>query len=174
MKNCISVLSFLLFNTFVFCQSNLDYMQAGMGSFFKRDYNTAISYLTKEISRRDKNSYPAALTFRGQSKYAIGDYAGAVSDYDKAIDFVQINPLSFFYRGMAKAKLQDFKGAIADYTTCINTITDDLRQYRSAAFLNRGFARINSGNKHDGCTDLRTAGELGEKEAFAYIKQYCN
>lgn len=62
---------------------------------------------------------PGAYYSRGNAKYQIADYSGAVGDYDKA---VKLNPnyaQAYGNRGAAKYKLNDYKGAIEDWGKAI-------------------------------------------------------
>src|ERR1039457_3274122 len=55
----------------------------------------------------------------GDNKYASGDYAGAIADFDKAIQ-IDLNYIEAYNnRGMTKDALQDESGVIADYAKAI-------------------------------------------------------
>ena len=47
---------------------------------------------------------------KGHNKYALKDYRGAISDYDKAIQLNPEHSLPYFSRGNCKVKLGDFRG----------------------------------------------------------------
>ncbi len=57
---------------------------------------------------------------RGGKKYHIGDFAGAIADYSKAIEFNSEYAEVYFWRGMAKFYLSDKKGACLDFRTAGN------------------------------------------------------
>ena len=68
----------------------------------------------------------------GTKKSASGDYAGAIADYDRAI---QINPnyvKAYNNSGIAKDALKDQAGAIADYDKAI-----ELNPLYAKAYTNR-------------------------------------
>ena len=69
---------------------------------------------------------------------------------------------------MSKYSLKDLPGAIADYTKAIG-----IDPSSSKAYLNRGVAKQNAGDKTGACEDWKKAGELGEKEAFKLIEEFC-
>jgi len=47
-------------------------------------------------------------------KEQSGDYAGAIKDYNKAINFDPGNPEVYFYRAKAKPNIEDDIGVIQD------------------------------------------------------------
>ncbi len=75
----------------------------------------------------------------------------------------------YFKSGNTKYDLKDYKGAIQDYTKAI-----ELNPKYADAYYNRGIAKIELGQKDNGCLDFSKAGELGHAEAYESIKEYCN
>jgi len=65
--------------------------------------------------------------------------------------------------------LEDFRGAIQDFSKAIEINEND-----ASAYLNRGIAKYNLGNKPDACLDWSKAGELGDYNAYDLIKENCN
>ena len=59
------------------------------------------------------------LTNRGDAKYELKDYKGAIKDYTKAIKIDPDYAYAYVGRGDAKYKLKDYKGAIKDYSQAI-------------------------------------------------------
>jgi tetratricopeptide (TPR) repeat protein len=56
---------------------------------------------------------------KGNAKFNLQDFIGAISEYNKAIE---LNPKligSYFNRGSAKDNLHDYIGAITDYNKAI-------------------------------------------------------
>ena len=65
---------------------------------------------------------------RGSSKGELGDYLGAIADYDRAL---RLRPdLAFVYlvRGAAKLKLEQCQNAFDDFDHLVQTKPDDLRE----------------------------------------------
>ena len=66
---------------------------------------------------------------RGNEKYDLEDFKGALSDYTEAI---KINPKdgdAYYGRGYAREMLKDFKGALSDYTEAIKINPKDAELY---------------------------------------------
>ena len=55
----------------------------------------------------------------GLTKYALGNYEGAISDYDKAIKFNPQLADAYYNRGLSKSALRDDQGAKKDFTTAL-------------------------------------------------------
>ena len=75
----------------------------------------------------------------------------------------------FFEKGNVKDYLQDYNGAISDYNKAI-----EINPNNAEAYYNRGFAKINLGQKDSGCLDLSKAGKLGHSQDYEAIKDFCN
>ena len=106
---------------------------------------------------------------RAIDKVDLGDYRGAIADYNKAIELNPNDADAYVNRGVAKHHLEDYRGAIADYSKAI-----ELNPNVAVAYYNRGVAKEILGQKDEGCMDYRKAGELGYYEAYDVIKEYCN
>ena len=71
----------------------------------------------------------------GSKKSALGDYAGAISDFDKAIHIDPGYIKAYNNRGLSKDALNDEAGAIADYNKAI-----ELNPQYQFAYYNRANA----------------------------------
>jgi len=69
---------------------------------------------------------------------------------------------------MIENKLNDYSGAIADFSRVI-----ELNPKHAQSYVERGIAKINKGDKEDGCADLTKAGELGYEKAYDIRKSLC-
>ncbi|MGL4502860.1 MAG: tetratricopeptide repeat protein, partial [Planktothrix sp.] len=56
-----------------------------------------------------------AYVSRGNARYDLKDYQGAISDYDKALKIDPNNAIAYINRGLARSELKDYQGAISDY-----------------------------------------------------------
>ena len=104
------------------------------------DYNKALGLSPKEIS--------LVYSMRGNAKRNSGDFDGAISDQNKALDFDPLYADGYFNRGIAKFKKGDFDGAIQDYSQVIKINPQD-----SDAFFNRANVRKDSGVMKGACED---------------------
>jgi tetratricopeptide (TPR) repeat protein len=57
---------------------------------------------------------------KGNDKFKLQDYNGAISDYDKAIELNPKYAGLYYNRGLAKDNLNDCRGAISDYTRLLS------------------------------------------------------
>ena len=73
---------------------------------------------------------------RGDAKRAKRDFAGALADYDRAIEFDPKDPINYVSRGHARFGLRDFDGAIADFN---RALAIDSKMVR--AYIGRGNAK---------------------------------
>ena len=76
----------------------------------------------------------------GNTKYYLGDYKGAIADYDSAIRLNPDNANTYYNRGTAKGDLGQHFAAIADYDTAIR-----LKPDYATAYNNRGNAKSDLG-----------------------------
>jgi tetratricopeptide (TPR) repeat protein len=128
----------------------------------------AISESTHAIAKNpnDGDAYNNRAVYKS---CCLKDYKGAIEDYKKFIK-IEKNPDANVYFLIASAyeKIQDYKGAIPYYDIIISNDTT-----WDNVFYRRGLAKIKSGNKTSGCSDLNKAKELGKKEADEAITKYC-
>ena len=73
----------------------------------------------------------------GQTRISIGNYVGAIENFNIVIKFKPQLPEPYFLRGLAKHQLEDFRGAINDYNKAIS-----IKPYYPDAFINRGLAYL--------------------------------
>jgi Leucine-rich repeat (LRR) protein len=72
------------------------------------------------------NSHYQAYCHRGNAKSSLGDFRGAIAEFDRAVELMEIasifdtndRDLAYTYRGKAKLNLGDIYGAIDDYNRC--------------------------------------------------------
>ncbi len=106
---------------------------------------------------------------RAYKKAEEGDYYGAISDYNNAIE---INPEEARYyalRSTSKSLIKDFRGAISDLNMAITRNPDE-----GWFYLLRGNNEMLLNNKKDACNDWRKASAFGTKYAVENLKNYCS
>ena len=127
--------------------------------------SAAVMLAIPEKAQADSASY---YYNRGNDKDDEGDYYGAISDYNKAIE---INPRyadAFINRGIAKRKLEDYYGAISDYNRAIEINPSYRKAYRS-----RGIVKEILGNLQGACADWREASYLGDQDSAKWVRNQC-
>ena len=98
------------------------------------------------------NANPLATQYfnQGVEKYEVGNYQGAIADWNKAIEINPQDALAYYNRGLAKYDSGDHQGAIVDYNKAI-----EINPQYSLAYLNRGAANLGkyliSNNMHLSC-----------------------
>lgn len=119
---------------------------------------------------RDNKSGDDSLAFyeQGIKLQDVGDINGAIQAYDRAIAINTRYSDAFFNRGTAFATLEDYSKAERDFTTCIL-----IDPNYAKAFFNRGAVKLNY-DRNEARKDFLKAGQLGIKQAFDIIEQYCD
>ncbi len=103
---------------------------------------------------------------RGNQKYDLGDYQGAIDAYSRVIRLKPDDAKAYYNRGNAKYDLGQHLEAITDYDTAIRLNPDDAK-----AYLNRGLAKANLGQRAEAITDYDTAIRLKPDYANAYYNR---
>ena len=171
---------------------NIAYCNSQIG-----DNINAIMYFTKYIESKkmlkEVDTYlDNTYMFRGDCKMGLSDYRGALLDYKKALQLIQINDLdpfpskSLIYNCMANAKisLNDFVGALADLNKALvlykgNHFSIDYNgriekdPEKGQSYFLRGIAKFNLLDKNGACIDWSLSGENGISEAYDKISEYC-
>ena len=106
---------------------------------------------------------PEECNERGNAKYKLDDFTGAIAGYSVAISLNPEYDRAYLNRGLAKYKLDNFAGAIADYNNAIELNPED-----DKAYLNRGVAKRQLGNYKGAITDYDNAIKLNPKADTYY------
>ena len=102
----------------------------------------------------------------GNTKYHLGDYKGAITDYTQAIRLKPDYANIYFNRGVAKSDLGQHLAAIADYDIFIRLKPDD-----ADAYNNRGSAKDNLGQHFAAIADYDSAIRLKPDYAEVYYNR---
>ncbi len=192
------------------CEHALDYeskyveaiLLKGEVRFAMKDYNYAIKELNLAIeSMKDKVDYKAYY-YRARSKFEIGDFKGAVADWNIYIDNTKKTEEALISRAAAKINAGDNSGAIVDLDEAIvlnpknpvsycyrgvakggnkmfaEALKDldysiKLKFDYSTAYVNRAAIKMAKKDKKGACEDLEKADGLGNELAIRLIEQYC-
>ena len=132
---------------------------------------------SNEIENLEKNELieyvlTRAYKNRGYVKIELEDYRGAISDFNQAskvnIGNWRIWEEVLFGRAYCKDKIGDYEGAIKEYEKVFIHNPKNIN-----AHINIGLLKIQTGRKNEGCLNISKAGELGDKDAYRLISEYC-
>jgi tetratricopeptide (TPR) repeat protein len=171
--------------------------------FAMKDYNYAIKELNEAIklmpeTGKDYNAYK----LRAKSKFEVGDFKGAITDWNVYIEGIPKEEEALVSRAAAKINIDDNTGAIVDLDDAIklnnkNPVSYCYRgvakggnkQYIEAlkdldysiklkfdypaAYVNRAAIKMASKDKRGACMDLEKADGLGDEMAYKLIEKYC-
>ena len=121
-------------------------------------HKQAIVDFTKALRCPDNSVVPRSMFLhvclweRADSKAELGNHAGAIADYDRAIERKFDSPEVYYNRGHSKAELGNHAGAIADYDRAIALKLDSPEVY-----YNRGRSNAELGNHAGAIADYDRA-----------------
>jgi tetratricopeptide (TPR) repeat protein len=122
--------------------------------------------LSNELYSQSAEEYYDRALAKGKSE----DYAGAISDFTKALKIDPEYSLAYLERGSYKGRLGEHTEAIADITKAIELDPKYARAYFDRGFNKMGLAigvnNINKSLKDSGCLDFSKAAELGYSQAY--------
>ena len=99
----------------------------------------------------------------GETRIQIGNYVGAIENFNIVIKFKPYLPEPYYFRGLAKHQLEDFRGAIRDYNSAI-----EIKPYYPDAFMHRGLAYLELKDYPKAIADYNKAIELDPHDANIY------
>ena len=105
----------------------------------------------------------------GEYYYDGGDYMNALKYFNINLKEDPVNGLYFKARGKTYLKTATYKYAMSDLSMSLDLNPDD-----GETWMYLGLAKIQSGDKTNGCSDLHKAQQLGNTEVLRYIVDNCN
>ena len=99
----------------------------------------------------------------GETLVQIGNYVGAIENFNIVIRFKPHLPEPYYFRAVAKHQLEDYRGAIQDYNMAIN-----IKPYYPDAFMNRGLAYLQLNEYAKSIEDYNRAIELDPGNSTIY------
>lgn len=110
-----------------------------------------------------------------QSLYQCGDYCYEAGDYINALRyFNQVlkedpnNSMFYKARGKTYLKTSTYQYAMKDLAMSL-----DLNPQDAETWMFMGLAKIKSGDRLNGCSDLERSGKMGNAEALRFIIDFC-
>lgn len=146
-------------------QTSNSWYNDGLTKYQNNNCKGAILDFSKAIELDPTNAY--AFSSRANCRGLLGDYMGAIADWNRAIEILPI-AMMFAGRATAKAELKDYRGAILDFNKAI-----ELDGSVHVNYYLRGIAKLFAGQKESACLDFSKAGELGLAEAYDRIRENC-
>lgn len=160
---------FIGFWTFTIAQNSaLEYFEEARQLYKEKNYGEALLAFDKAMQMNPDYSW-AIHKMKAQIKEELGDYVGAVYEYNRALEFNIEDAESYVLRGKAKFDYGDEQGAYDDFNKAIS-----LNPSYGMAYFERGMVKGSQGNKKASCEDWRKAVELGYSEASKCIRSFCN
>ena len=104
----------------------------------------------------------------GHSKHKLGDYVGAIEEYNKAIELSPDSANIYYNRATSFYLLKLYYGAIKDCDKAIE-LNPDLGD----AYLMRGSAKYQSNEFTGACDDWKKSYNLGLTQAGEFVVKYC-
>jgi tetratricopeptide (TPR) repeat protein len=135
-----------------------DYILAQRTRYLLGDVNERLAVITSLGAQNYGDYY-----IRGLSRLSIGQYEGALQDFDQVISLKPVEYLAYVNRGLAYSGLGQYERAIEDYTEAIEGSGGNLYPGSPQFFKNffsRGLAYFNLGRYDSAITDLSLA--IGE------------
>jgi len=99
----------------------------------------------------------------GETRIQIGNYVGAIENFNIVIRFKPHLPEPYFYRAVAKHQLEDYRGAVLDYNQAI-----EIKPYYPDAYMNRALAYLQLNEFEKSIADYNRAVELDPSNANIY------
>lgn len=121
-------------------------------------YQLTTAVYAQSATFHTSNTFPRSafeLTRRGREKFALGDYGGAISDFNQAMLLNPNDASIYFNRGLVLYELGDQLGAISDLDHALL-----LNPRHALAYFHRAGVRYSLGEQPGAILDLRLAAKL--------------
>ncbi len=111
------------------------------------------------------------LKIRGEAKYQLHDYDGAVADYTAALVQTPADPELYYLRAFVRADQQDWNGAVADFTAVMEM--EPLAGYdfdkREVSLLRRAHVKVRAADYEGALADCDQALARDDRDLEAYF-----
>lgn len=138
-----------------------DHYTQGMAAFAKGDFSTCESHFSKILSKIP--DHKQALVSRGAARLNDERHAGAIEDFNRAIELDESYARAFHLRGLAHEKGGDHDSAIDDFNRALEIDPDYGAAYYSRASL---FNKI--GRSEDAASDMQMVAQMTERNVNAF------
>ena len=94
------------------------FLAMGRTDLFNDNYTESIKNLSVAIKASPNKFEP--YFFRGLAKYSLGDFDGAISDFNKSIEINPYFSYNYQYRGICKSQIKQYSAALQDFSDAIH------------------------------------------------------
>lgn len=147
-------------------RQNKSYMDIAYQKAQEGNYRLALKYYDKAIDAEPQNA--DAYYHRGNIKYDLKDYKGAINDCGKALNIDPQLTDAYFNIGISKYHLEKYQEAIIDFDKAITANDQDAESY-----CWRGNTHHKLKNNTKACKDWNKAKDLGNSYVNEYLNKYC-
>lgn len=148
--------------------SYLPYSTLGFIYMKKEMNDSALFAFNKAVELEQNVGY--VFEERGDLKFVMKDYAGAIEDYRNAFKYEDCRTIDLYYRmGIAEKEFGYSGRAIKNLTKVIQNKPDF-----TAAYLHRAEAYLYGRDTTRACYDWVKAAQMGSEKAIEMMRVYCN
>jgi len=122
-------------------------------------YTTALEVVDATRGMWPDEAEASLYNDRGYARFRKGDFFGAITDYNKAIQLRPNDALSYVNRGNAYMDTEKYDRAVADYTNAIRCDPENAGMY-----FCRGNALVNTHRYADAVADYTTAIKIDPRD----------
>jgi tetratricopeptide (TPR) repeat protein len=176
-KSAISLLMSFFLLSGSFCSGQVDYSVIGDQNLLiartsvnqdsiNKALKAALAAYSEEIDFNPESA--RAFAGRGEVKFLLGDYRGAILDCRKSTELDPSAAEAYCILGRAEQAVGDFRSAIREYGKAI-----DINPHHSAinmTYFYRGFAKSESGNDAAAILDYNKSLEIAP-DGMVYLKR---
>jgi len=154
-------------------------LNRGRARYNEEIYEGAVADITKAIDLLvTTDNLIIYYWYRAHSKSGLGDYEGAISDFDYILEnkeYLESSSYDFDVNEILCWKAQNHYFLNEDYKakSLLKIVIASDPEYGFAYYL-RGLVKCYLKDKVGGCKDFHMAAELGFKDAFDAIQAKCN
>jgi len=150
-----------------FCRANLLYRRMNAQRMENAEASEVTAGTTASAKSTATTVNAASIAF-GTSQMGL-DYGIVMRDYERVIEQDPGFIYAWFNRGNIRSSQRDYRNALIDYTKAL-----EINPEFADAWFNRGITQLYLGNRAQGISDLRMAGQCGIYKAYNLIKRFEN
>jgi tetratricopeptide (TPR) repeat protein/photosystem II stability/assembly factor-like uncharacterized protein len=147
-----------------YSDSDISFLNSGIGHYSRGDYDMAIVYFNMVIS--SEPDFGEAYNNRGLAYHAKGDNDSALADFEKAIELLPDSAIPYSNRGAVYLSMGDYENAIADLDKAL-----ELDPTFSKAYYNRGLTYLGLGDYDNAIADFDKAIEFTPEEVSTILNK---